>query len=142
MKLSEITMIKCISCKSDKLGNCHKKCIECEDIYKSRYNCEHNKSKYLCKECKVICKHNKQIYLCKNCKSIVICEYNMNKSQCKYCNLDSILKDKVMTRLNEIISSQEQSIDLLNYSLEEYKIYLKIKLISEWNWDKFDFVNI
>jgi hypothetical protein len=54
----------------------------------------------------------------------------MNKSRCKYCNLDSILKDKVMTRLNDIISSQE------------YKIYLKIKLISEWNWDKFDFVNI
>ena len=56
MESVDILTINCIGCNVDKYinlfrinktGNINKKCIKCE----SKYNCEHNKYKYTCKEC-------------------------------------------------------------------------------------------
>jgi hypothetical protein len=57
------------------------------ELNKTKYNCEHNKLKYRCKECggSQICIHDKNRAVCKECKGIGLCQHNRQKSRCKEC---------------------------------------------------------
>jgi hypothetical protein len=53
----------------------------------SKYNCEHGKNKYFCKECggSQICIHSKNKARCKECSGSGICIHSKNKARCKEC---------------------------------------------------------
>jgi hypothetical protein len=58
-----------------------------KQYYQKRKKCEHNREKYICKECggSGICEHNRQKKSCKDCGGSQICEHNKVKSVCKIC---------------------------------------------------------
>ena len=53
----------------------------------SKYNCEHGRRKYRCKECggSSICQHGRIKSRCKECGGSQICEHGREKSHCKEC---------------------------------------------------------
>ena len=53
-----------------------------------KYQCIHNKRKYLCVDCRgpQICKHKKIKYRCMDCGGSQICEHKKRKYNCKMCN--------------------------------------------------------
>ena len=53
-----------------------------------KYQCIHNKRKYLCVDCggPQICKHKKIKYRCVDCGGSQICEHKKRKYNCKMCN--------------------------------------------------------
>ena len=53
-----------------------------------KYQCIHNKRKYLCVDCDgpQICKHKKIKYRCVDCGGSQICEHKKRKYNCKMCN--------------------------------------------------------
>jgi hypothetical protein len=53
----------------------------------NKYNCEHNRQRSRCKECKGsgICQHNRRRSACKECKGSGICQHNRQRSACKKC---------------------------------------------------------
>jgi len=56
------------------------------EIIKNNY-CKHNKSKYICVECKgsQICEHNKRRTRCIDCNGSSICHHSKIKTRCKEC---------------------------------------------------------
>jgi hypothetical protein len=71
--------------------------------------CEHNKRKYICKECggSQICEHNRIKYRCKECGGGSICEHNTRRTTCKECGGSEIcLHNKRKSRCKECNGSQ------------------------------------
>ena len=65
-----------------------------------KYQCIHNKRKYLCVDCggPQICKHKKIKYRCADCGGSQICEHKKSKYYCKMCksskfDVSSVLPD-------------------------------------------------
>ena len=61
---------------------------ELENKIRRKYQCIHNKRKYLCVDCdgSNICKHKKIKYRCVDCGGSQICEHKKRKDSCKMCN--------------------------------------------------------
>ena len=62
----------------------------------SKYNCEHGKRKYTCKDCNgsAICVHGKDKYRCIDCGGIGVCEHKKDKRTCIDCNGSAICEHK------------------------------------------------
>ena len=84
-----------INSNSDKQGGYIEK--ECREVFykpelenkiREKYQCIHNKRKYLCVDCDGpnICKHKKIKYRCVDCEGSQICEHKKRKYNCKMCN--------------------------------------------------------
>ena len=54
----------------------------------SKYQCVHNKRKYLCVDCRDSkpCEHKKRKYNCSDCWGSQICEHKRMRAFCKMCN--------------------------------------------------------
>jgi len=77
-----------------------RKCTEC----KGAGICEHNRRKNECTQCggSSICEHNKKRNICKDCKGSSICEHNKRRSYCRQCKGTSICEhNKIRTRCKE-----------------------------------------
>ena len=70
---------------------------ECREVFyqpelknkiRKKYQCIHNKRKYLCVDCDGpnICKHKKIKYRCVDCGGSQICEHKKRRHFCKMCN--------------------------------------------------------
>jgi len=102
--------------------------------------CEHNKRKYLCKECggdgicehnnrktyckeccgSAICEHKRQKYRCKDCKGSQVCDHNQIKSRCKECDGSQICEhDKRKDYCKECCSSNICEHNKVKYSCKE-----------------------
>ena len=62
----------------------------------TKYQCEHNRIKYVCKECcgSRICEHNKRKECCKDCGGSQICEHGKIRHSCTACGGGSICEHK------------------------------------------------
>jgi hypothetical protein len=71
---------------------------ESKTNYYKKYFCEHNKSKYTCKECggSSLCEHNRRKSTCKECGGSSLCEHNRMKSTCKECGGSGICEHNRM----------------------------------------------
>ena len=58
----------------------------------SKYQCVHNKRKYLCVDCEgsQICEHKKRKYNCSDCRGSKICEHKRMRAFCKMCNYSTL----------------------------------------------------
>jgi hypothetical protein len=83
-----MSLKECITCKKNKDASLffkeRRSCKECVNL---KNKCQHNRRKYVCKECggSGICNHNRLRESCKDCKGSSICEHNKKKSVCKEC---------------------------------------------------------
>jgi hypothetical protein len=74
------------------------------EIKQIRYYCEHNRSKYYCKDCggNGICEHNKRKSKCKVCGGSEYCVHNKQKSYCKDCGGSQICEhNKIKSRCKD-----------------------------------------
>jgi hypothetical protein len=64
-----------------------------------RYRCEHERRKYLCRDCggSQICEHDKVRTSCKECKGGTICEHGRRRAFCKDCGGGAVCIHKVTT---------------------------------------------
>ena len=60
----------------------------------NKYNCEHGRYKYGCKECggSSMCEHRRYKYRCRECGGNGICEHERQRNQCKECCGSNICK--------------------------------------------------
>ena len=63
-----------------------------ENKIRRKYQCIHNKRKYLCVDCDgaSICKHKRIKYSCVDCGGSQICEHKRRRVFCKMCNYSAL----------------------------------------------------
>lgn len=95
-----------------------------ENYKNKKYNCEHNKRKYRCKECKgsEYCEHDKIKSLCKECKGGSICEHNKRTIYCKECGGSQVCEhNRVKSRCRECKGIEICEHDKIKYGCRECK---------------------
>jgi hypothetical protein len=104
--------------------------------------CEHKKRRNECKECggSSICEHKKERRRCKECGGSGICQHGILRFTCKVCNptghLKSLLRSRVYSALkNYHESKQLHTLEYLGCTLEDLRIHLESKFLSNMSWD-------